>query len=348
LPTVRLYIPAYDYKNYRLFEIFHYEEDGNVGIAPIALEKFSLAQNAENADWILIPVFITELLSQEGRRLIQDTSEIASKLGKPFGVYSNSDFIVDVEVDNAYVFTPGAYQSQPFQIDLPATLPADPYKKWIGPSWESFPSSPQPTVGFCGQATTQPLKVLKDLYTFGGTKIKNQLGLTLSNPGPVFLPAFQRAKLLKIFEKDPRFKTDFILRNQYKAGAVTSAQNAQVEKDFYQNINKSLFTVCLRGMGNYSVRFFQTLAMGRIPILIDTDCQIPFKAFNQLDRLIPIIPFEKRSEVADVVYDYFISKTPDEILAIQGKCREIWMEFYQKQGLIEYTSKIMQGKGPRI
>lgn len=348
MSTVRLYIPSFDYKNYRLFEIFHYQEDGNVGIAPIALDKFSLVQNAENADWILIPVFITELLSQKGRNLIRNTSEIASKLGKPFGLYSNSDFIVDPVVGNSYLFTPGAYQSKPFQIDLPATLQVDPYKKWIGPSWEASPYSPQPSVAFCGQATTQPLKVLKDLYTFGGTKIKNHLGLTLSNPGPVFFPAFQRATLLKIFEKDPRFTTDFILHNQYKAGAVTSAQNAQVEKDFYQNINKSLFTVCLRGMGNYSVRFFQTLAMGRIPILIDTDCQIPFKEFNQLDRLIPIIPFERRNEVAEVVYDYFISKTPDEIFEIQSKCRGIWMEFYQKQGLIEYTSKIMQGKGPRI
>jgi hypothetical protein len=348
LSTVRLYIPAFDYKNYRLFEIFHYEEDGKIGIAPIALGKFSLVQNAGTADWILIPVFITELLSQEGRNLIRKTSEIARKLGKPFGLYSNSDFIVDVEVNNVYLFTPGAYQSKPFQIDLPATLPVDPYKKWIGPRWEASPNSHKPSVGFCGQATTQPLKVLKDLYTFSGTKIKNKLGLTLSNPGPVFLPAFQRATLLKIFDRDPRFITDFILRNQYKAGAVTSAQNAQVERDFFQNINKSLFTVCLRGMGNYSVRFFQTLAMGRIPILIDTDCQIPFKEFNQLDLLIPIIPFEKRNEVADVVYEYFISKTSDELIAIQGKCRDIWMEYYQKQGLIEYTSKIMQGKGPRI
>lgn len=348
MSTVRLYIPAFDYKNYRLFEIFQYGEEGKVGIAPIASEKFSLVKNAENADWILIPVFITELLNQKGRSLIRNASEIAKKVGKPFGLYSNSDFIVDVEVDNAYLFTAGAYQSKSFQIGIPATLPGDPYKKWIGAKWEALPYSARPSVGFCGQATTQPLKALKDLYTFSVAKIKNKLGLTLSNPGPVFLPAFQRATLLKYFEKESRFTTEFILRNQYKGGAITSAQNAQVEKDFYQNINSTLFTVCLRGMGNYSVRFFQTLAMGRIPILIDTDCKIPFQEFNQLDRFIPIIPYEKRSEVADVVYEYFISKTPDELIAIQGKCREIWMEYYQKDGLIECTRKIMQGKGPRL
>lgn len=348
LLRVSLFIPPFDYKNYRLFEIFHYEEDRRVMIAPLAIEKFSLVKNAQDADWILIPVFITELLGETGRSLIRTTSEIAKKLGKPFGLYSNSDFIVDVDVDNAYLFTPGAYQSKPFQINLPATLPEDPYKKWIGAKWEAFPNSSRPSVGFCGQATTQPLKILKDLFTFNSTKIKNKLGLTLSNPGPVFLPAYQRATLLKHFEKDSRFETQFILRNQYKAGAVSSSQNVQVEKEFFQNINSNLFTVCMRGMGNYSVRFFQTLAMGRIPILIDTDYEIPFQEFNQLDLIIPIIPYEKRSEVADVVYNYFISKTPDELIAIQCKCRGIWKEYYQKEGLIEYTRKIMCGKGPRL
>ena len=41
--------------------------------------------------------------------------------------------------------------------------------------------------------------------------------------------------------------------------------------------NKSLFTFCYRGAGNFSYRFYETLMMGRIPILVNTDCVFPFE-----------------------------------------------------------------------
>lgn len=347
MTQIRLYITSFQYLSPRLFEIFQYSESGKVEISEIARDKFALADRVEDADWVLIPVFITELVSQKGRKLIRNASEIAKRVDKPFGVFSNSDFIVDLEVDNAYLFTPGSYRSKPYQIDLPATLPEDPYLKWFGPNWTPIPYTVKPSVGFCGQATTQPLKAIKDLYTFGSTKFKNWLGLTLSNPGPIFLPAFQRAILLKYFEKDSRFEADFILRNKYKGGAKTKAQKSQVESDFYKNIHNNLFTVCLRGMGNYSVRFFQTLAMGRIPILIDTDCNITYQEYHQLDQLIPVVPYNKRNEVNEIVYEYFISKTPDELEVIQSKCRQIWMEYFRKKSLINLTYHIMLEKSPR-
>lgn len=312
----------------------------------MANNYFCLVNNPIDADWIIIPLFITELSNKEGRKYIRRVSDLARKTEKPLGLFSNSDFIIDLEVDNAYLFTPGSYRSKPFQIDLPATLNEDPYQKWIGGDWSPLLYNSKPSVGFCGQATLHPLKAFKDFYTFTKAKILNKSGLTLSNPGAIFLPAFQRARLLKLLEKDSRFATDFILRRQYKGGSVTKEQNFQVESEFYNNICNNLFTVCLRGMGNYSVRFYQTLAMGRIPILIETDCNISYEDFNQLDKIIPVIPYSQRNKITDIVYEYFVNKTPEELALTQSKCRQIWLEYYTKEGLVKYIHKSMNGKLP--
>lgn len=342
MSKIKLFIPPYSYQGKRIFEIFSFSKPSQLAIAEDARQFFELSTSIQDSDWIIIPVFTTELLDKSGRDLIKHSALLARENKKLLGVISNSDFIVDVEVDNAFVFTPGAYQSKPRQIALPATLPDDPYLKWIGTDWKPLPISTSPTVGFCGQATSHPLKALKDIYTFGTAKIKNKLGLSLSNPGPIFLPAFQRKKVLAYFEKDPRIQTDFILRDRYRGGAVNPSQKVQVEREFFQNINRNLFTVCLRGMGNYSVRFYQTLAMGRIPILIDTNEQLAFQQFNQLDRLIPVVSFEKIDHISSELLDFFRSRSNAELLDLQHTLRDIWKEYYQRRGLIQYFAKTLE------
>ena len=66
---------------------------------------------------------------------------------------------------------------------------------------------------------------------------------------------------------------DFILRERFWAG---KPHDKTVVQDFENNMISNIFNVCTRGNGNFSIRFFQTLSAGRIPILTDTDIELPF------------------------------------------------------------------------
>ena len=68
---------------------------------------------------------------------------------------------------------------------------------------------------------------------------------------------------------------NFIERKKYRAGVKTSDERAKTTQEFYENIYNAVYTVCVRGGGNFSVRLYETLAMGRIPILINTDGFMP-------------------------------------------------------------------------
>jgi Exostosin family len=112
--------------------------------------------------------------------------------------------------------------------------------------WESaaepyapLPRGGRPIVGFCGFANSSP----------------------------------EREALIRAFRHDRRFDTRFILRDSFWGGAP---YDPSLIREFEETLRGSHFQVCCRGAGNFSMRFYQTLAAGRIPVLIDSDVALPF------------------------------------------------------------------------
>jgi hypothetical protein len=329
---VKLFVPEFNFKNQLMFEIFQYSETRGLIVSEKAEIFFSIEKNINEADWVVIPIFITSLPSASDKEFIKKTSELAKSLKKPFGVFSNSDLIINPGVERVYLFTPGAYSTLPNLVEIPAILPYDPIKRWYQGNWK--PWNPKGSwVGFCGQATINPVKMLKDALKISRLRNNLKKGISPYLTVPKFLPAWERARILRKLQSS-NLKTDFILRSRYKGGANSPEEKEKVEKEFYQNIQDSLFTVCIRGMGNYSVRFYQTLAMGRIPILIDTDSVLPFSSEIPYDQFVLRVPFQNRFDIKPFVESFIMSKTEDELVQIQKVARESWLRHFQTEGML--------------
>jgi hypothetical protein len=85
-------------------------------------------------------------------------------------------------------------------------------------------------------------------------------------------------------------------------------------------MKSSHFNICNRGTGNFSMRFYQTLSCGRIPILLNTDILLPFE--NEIDWNDIIIFADTDEEL--------IEKTINckDIINKQIKCREIYETYF--------------------
>jgi hypothetical protein len=83
-----------------------------------------------------------------------------------------------------------------------------------------------------------------------------------------------RQQTLELFQQDNRIVSNFIIRGSFWGG---NPHNPKIIKDFLDNIQNSHFNICNRGNGNFSMRFYQTLSCGRIPILLNTDTLLPFE-----------------------------------------------------------------------
>jgi hypothetical protein len=224
------------------------------------------------------------------------------------------------------------------QVELPALLPYDPIHRWQNGNWAPKIFKGEIEIGFCGQATLNPLKFLKDWYTIESLRCKKKNRKSPFLYIPRFLPAFERGRLLHSLENSKGLKTNFLFRSHYKAGATTTANKNKVEKEFYENIYSNLFTLCLRGMGNYSVRFYQTLAMGRIPVLIDTDSNLPFSDQIDYKNIVVKVPFSDRFNTEDYLIDFLKNKTNSDLVKIQEACRSVWVDHFNSAAMLENLS----------
>src|SRR5262249_31017640 len=144
----------------------------------------------------------------------------------------------------------------------------------------SLPKDQRPTVGFCG--ATAPSGIHGARFRHLRRRIKSFAhSLSLARI-PDLTPMMLRRTALDVFAADHRLKTIFVERSHFFGGAALpdgtydQTKRQQVWAEYVENILSSNYTLCVRGAGNFSHRYFDTLAAGRIPVLVDTAGGIPF------------------------------------------------------------------------
>jgi hypothetical protein len=93
---------------------------------------------------------------------------------------------------------------------------------------------------------------------------------------------------------------------------------------FRNNLLANQYNLCARGNGNYSQRLYETLAVSRIPIYIDSGGCIPFDHFIDY-RSMDCFPWvEDPRKTAEIVLEFH--ETHDLGVA-QNKCRKIYEDY---------------------
>lgn len=129
-----------------------------------------------------------------------------------------------------------------------------------------------------------------------------------------------RRRTLELFNSNKNIKTNFIIRNQFWGG---NPHNKNIVNEFQNNMIETHFNICNRGAGNFSMRFYQTLSCGRIPILLNTDILLPFE--EEIDWNDIIIFGNTEEELINNLLDYWNTKN---IVEMQIKCKEIYNKYF--------------------
>jgi hypothetical protein len=198
-------------------------------------------------------------------------------------VFMLSDFNDPINIpNNVFLFRSGMYKSQKKSNEflIPHIWTSD------GIDNNRFPPlgkvTHHPIVGFCGCINTHPCRF---------THI-NKLNMS------------------------PDIKKKFILRSQYWAG---KPHDSQVINEFTNNIKESHFTLCSRGNGNWSARFYQVLHLGRIPIVVNTDLVLPFE--DRINWRDIIVFCDSENDINNNIRSFWRNKN---IVEAQNKCRETY------------------------
>ena len=158
----------------------------------------------------------------------------------------------------------------------------------------------------------------------------------------------QREEALKVYNATRAVKTQFIFRESYYGGSWDKRIQSfdfkklnKVRRQYIANLMSGDYVLCVRGWGNYSVRFYEALCCGRIPVLIDTDTVLPFAAEIDYDKFIVRIPFEQVDSADRLLAEFDANLTDEEFAWRQARCRQVWLEYLSPLGFFKNLTRLL-------
>ncbi|MDX2097388.1 MAG: exostosin family protein [Leptolyngbyaceae cyanobacterium bins.59] len=270
-------------------------------------------------------------VAKEVKRINTQLYYKAREYQKPVAVFFRGDRSHEsIPLKEAIVFREGLYQSRRSAHDF--ALPA--FSEDIAPQWSSQhtnirPKQPKPTVGFCGLVGTWKLKQLAGLGAYQALMLATQGRLDASP----YKGEILRTKALATLQQHQGIETNFILRQESVfLGRADDESREKHRNEYVQNLRSSDYILCCRGSGNFSFRFYETLCMGRIPVLINTDCVLPFD--SQIDWRNHAVWVEEKElhRLPEKILEFHNSLSPQEFTNLQIECRRLWEKWLAPEG----------------
>lgn len=306
------------------------------------VNDFQYELDENQADVILIPFSVNFYFKSNKQSFLNDINLICQSRNIKAYAYVGGDFGIEFpEFSNIFYFRQGGFKSKLSTQNKGFPVALSDHFHRLFELENPLPNKKKdlPIVGFCGHATNSKIKrfkeIVKCILENGKRLVKNPLNKVYE---PLFASAYERAKLLTYFEKSDKVKTNFIYREHYRGGAITDTQRTATTLEYYNNILESDYVLCVRGAGNFSVRFYETLMMGKIPVFINTDCLLPFE--NQIDwkKHVVWVEWKDRKKIAQIVSNFHINLSPDEFVHLQISNRKLWKETLSIKGMLEMIS----------
>lgn len=283
---------------------------------------YQLVDQPDKAEAFIFPInYLT--ISQKGyQEQFNSLYTLAKSVNKKMMIYVGGDYGKTFNDPNMITWRNAGFKSA--NDDLTIILPAfmnDPLDR-DGIELVIHPYQNQPQISFTGFAISSfkeqiriKLSTLKANFNRKSGKDKSDCQMTYNAAG-------KRFNNLKNLQNHATIKTDFIFRDKYRAGAVTQEEREKSTKEFFQNLNNSPYTFCLRGAGNFSVRFYEALACGRIPVLIDTDVHLPLE--NQINWDHHICRVFTNENLAEKLINFHRSHTTNSFKELQKSNRSLY------------------------
>jgi hypothetical protein len=304
--------------------------------------EYNYVVTAENADIMLLPFSINDYFELSFETNLKEYNQQCIQYAiKAYAIVGGDWGIAYPDYEHITYFRMSGFRSQLSNLNqgFPAAL-SDHYKRLYGKEEiEVREKQDKPVVGFCGHATLSPQKRLKENIKFFLENLKR----LIRNPfrkdwEPLFASAYQRASLLKSLETSAKIETNFIYRNNYRAGYKTPDELEATTFEYYENLRNSDYVICVRGGGNFSIRLYETLMMGRIPIFVNTDCILPQEDKIDWKKHVVWVEWINRKHIVEIVSNFHNKITPEDFKNIQLANRDLWKNELSISGCLKYIA----------
>jgi hypothetical protein len=202
----------------------------------------------------------------------------------------------------------------------------------------SRPFRPMPSVGFCGSLQRQHYRT-PTLFqrVFRPHKIQYPLAYPHA-PG-------LRAIAIEILRATPGIECRFVEREHFMGGAVRVDGThdpdirARTRREFLDNLVESDYALCLRGAGNFSIRFSEVLSVGRVPLFVDSSCVLPWPDLVDWHDVMTVVDVRDLPNLGTRLVQEHHRLGEEGFRRKQSRCRDAWDRFVSPLGFFSTLSE---------
>ena len=307
-----------------------------------AFTGFTFVPHVETADFVLIPQSMRKD-TPEWRVYFESQKAFAKAHAKEIILFIGTDMSYKLHVDGAIAFKGSAYASGLHANEIVSVPFAEDLSESIAVSRRS--KKQKPIVSFCGYAgfpdTATRLKYhVKNIALDLASLVTANPNLRVYKRGIYF-----RRAAIRALENHPRIEANFIMRDSFAGNKATTRMDpTQSRREYLENMLDSDFVLCPKGDGNYSVRFYEALSLGRIPILIDTDIVLPLEAVVDYSCILRV-SHRDIVRLGDIVADFYDSLTDEKFVAMQEVARTLFRKRLRYDTFFNTALPLLKDKG---
>lgn len=285
---------------------------------------FSVVGRVEEADYIIFPHNYFPFKFEKS--FIERYEGLAEKSGKKIIVIASGDSDEEVKINHSIILRTSQYASKIRENEILMPVYIEDISK-IYPFY-ARQKSDLPVVGFCGWGTVKGFLPSLKFY------IKNYL----MNFGVKKQGIYFRKKAIAVLRSSGLVKSNFIIRNSFSGHKKTiEILPEKAREEYINNILESDFVLAPRGDGNYSLRFYEILALGRIPVLIDTDIPLPLEKKLDYSKFILRISYKDADKLPKIISEFYKNISEDEFLNMQKLAREVFQKYLRQDMFFRFV-----------
>jgi hypothetical protein len=299
----------------------------------------------EQAEAILLPIchrenYYGSTSAESFRRACRQADQISRRAGLPVLVEGMSKDLIDPErhlhlplANYLYVNSSLVAAGRTPRVHSHSFMIPDYLQKYFGGRIDPIEASAPPSVSFWGVcapfeqrwSTTRLLDCGRYALTYldaigiDSERIARRLGTNMKHA--------HRARVVRSVRACSSIRFDLRLRPM--GGLVDGrfwleSDQSDYRRGFYESIHRSLYSICCRGTENYAIRFYETLCLGRIPVVVDTDLCFPLEESIDYERHCLIIPKAWAGQAARLILEHHQRHSSEELRQLQIANRSLW------------------------
>ncbi len=304
------------------------------------IEEIEIVESLGSCDIVVMLYEVGYYYKRKKVGLLKDLNRQFAAANKLTICWTKGDEGITPHLQHFHLFRTGGYRSKNKgnQFVAPVFID-DPLLKYLNNDLQLFrQKTAKPIVGFCGQGVAGMGKLTIDVARGVKTRLLKSIHQHYLDLEVIGSSTYRRAKILDELQRSSLIDTNFIRHAKYRGGVDGNENKEESSKAFFKNMVQSQYIVCYRGAGNFSVRLYETLACGRIPIIIESDNNLPFE--DEIDwTIFPVIKQKEWRSTPAIVSNFHDGLTDQSFFELQCRARKIYEAYISYKGFMTHWVK---------